>query len=185
MTTEPNAKLPVLRQCQEAIEWLRHTRRETVTCLWFFRDLFADPAAVHKDWKQVVDLMDSTFNILLRGNQLTTDVLRKLGELEGEDPTFRSVFAEKIERLEATGVRSVRTVRRFAEAVDPNFFAADARRARTPVYLTTDADGTVLQNLQGYLRELEAIIDEEERQLVDMEGFLSLRGREMEMGLTW
>ena len=34
-------------------------------------------------------------------------------------------------------------------------------------------------------RDLHHVKDEEERQLVDMEGFLSLRGREMEMGLTW
>ncbi len=178
-------KLALLRQCREAIGWLRDARRETVTSLWFFRDRFADPQEATQDWKLVLDLMDNTFNVLLRGNQLTTDILRSLTEAEGDDPIFRSILTEKVERLETTGTRAVRAVRKFAEAVDPNFFNTNARRARPPAFLSDGSDPAGLQRVVSHLQDIEAIIVDEERQLVDLEGFLSLRGRDLEMGLQW
>lgn len=183
--TDLDRKLAVLRQCREAIEWLRDARRETVTSLWFFRDRFADPQEATRDWKLVLDLMDNTFNILLRGNQLTTDILRSLTEAEGDEPIFRSILTEKVARLEATGNRAVRAVRKFAETVDPNFFNTNARRIRPPAFLTDGSDPAGLPKVLAHLQDLEALIVEEERQLVDLEGFLSLRARDLEMGLQW
>ncbi len=183
--TDLDRKLGALRQCRQAIEWLRDARRETVTSLWFFRDHFADPQEATRDWKQILDLMDNTFSVLLRGNQLTTDILRGLTEAEGDDTTFRGVLTEKVERLEATGNRAVRGVRRFAEAVDPNFFNTNARRARPPAFLTDGSDPESLPKVFGHLQDLEALIAEEEHQLVDLDSFLSLRARDLEMGLQW
>ncbi|HEY7677235.1 MAG TPA: hypothetical protein VIG69_09195 [Candidatus Methylomirabilis sp.] len=177
--------LVLLRQCREAIQWLRDARRETVTSLWFFRDRFSDPQEATREWKLVLDLMDNTFSVLLRGNQLTTDILRSLAEAEGDNPAFRNILTEKVERLEATGNRAVRGVRKFAEALDPNFFNTNARRARPPAFLTDGSDPKGLPKVLGHLQDLEALIVEEERQLVDLEGFLSLRARDLELGLQW
>jgi hypothetical protein len=183
--TDLDRKLAALRQCRQAIGWLRDARRETVTSLWFFRDRFADPQEATREWKQVLDLMDNTFSVLLRGNQLTTDILRGLTEAEGDDPTFRGVLTQKVERLEATGNRAVRGVRKFAEAVDPDFFNTNARRARPPAFLIDGSDPEGLPKVLGHLQDLEALIAEEEHQLVDLDSFLSLRARDLEMGLQW
>lgn len=183
--TDPNRKLGVLRQCQETIEWLREARRETLTCLWFFRELFADPGEAVRNGKLVLDLMDETFNMLLRGNQLATGILRSLADLEGDDQTFRRLLAAKVEHLEATGARAGRAVRKFAEAVYPDFFDPPTRRERAPAVPGRGLDEAGLFQVRDHLAELEAIIAEEEQQLVDMEGFLSLRARDLELGLRW
>lgn len=180
-----NRKLDVLRQCKDALDWLQNARGETITSLWTLRELFGDPAETARNWKLVLELMDQTFNVLLRGNQLITDILHGLADLEGDDPIFSSILTEKLGRLEATGVRAVRTVRKFAEAVDPKFFSPHPRPMRPPGFLTGGKDAPALQTVRNHLEELEAIITEEERQLMDMDGFLSLRGRDLEMGLAW
>lgn len=182
---DPNRKLAVLRQCREAIEWLRDARCETLTSLWFLRDRFADPREAARDWRAVLDLMDHTFNVLLRGSQLTTDILRELIDAEGDDPNFRGLFVTKVNRLAATGNRSVRGVRQVAQAVDPNFFVAGARGSHPPAFLAEGSDPAGRQTVLDHLKDLEAIIMEEEHQLVDLEGFLSLRGRDLELGLRW
>ena len=47
------------------------------------------------------------------------------------------------------------------------------------------ADPADLQKVFGHLQDLEAIVVQKERHLVDVEGFLSLRGQGLEMGLRW
>lgn len=182
---ERNRKLDVLRQCKDALAWLQDARAETITSLWTLRELFADPARAAGKWRQVLELMDQTFNVLLRGNQLVTDILHGLADLEGDDPHFRAILVEKLERLEATGERGVRAIRGFAEAVDPRFFSSQPRPLCAPAFLADGGDAPVLKAIRTHLGDLEAIIAEEERQLVDMETFLSLRGRDLEMGLAW
>jgi hypothetical protein len=183
-TIEQDKKLAILRQCQDAIAWLQSARGESVTSLWALREMFEDADEAIRHWKLVLDLMDHTFNVMLRGNQLVTDILQSLVELEGEDP-FRALLAEKMERLEATGVRAVHGIRKFAEAVDPTFFSPRGRRAPAPSSPAGGYDPARFHPVREHLVELEAIIAEEERQLVDLEGFLSLRGRDLELGLRW
>ncbi len=183
--TETDKKLSTLHQCQGAIAWLQTARGESVTSLWALREMFEDAEEAIRHWKLVLELMDHTFNVMLRGNQLITDILESLVELEGEDPAFRSLLMQKAERLEATGVRAVRGIRTFAEAVDPTFFRPAGRRIPAPSLPAGGYDPAHFHPVREHLDELEAIIAEEERQLVDLEGFLSLRGRDLELGLTW
>lgn len=183
--TDLDRKLALLRQSREAIAWLRDVRRESVTSLWLLRDRFADPRGAARDWKLVLELMDHTFDLLLRGNRLTTDILRSLIDAEGDGANFRKLLTEKVERLAATGTRAARGVGQLVEAVDPNFFTPAARRPHPPAFLTDGSDPAGLREVLGHLQDLEAIITEEEHQLVDLEGFLSLRGRDLELGLRW
>ncbi len=177
--------MPILRQCQDAIDWLQTARGESVTSLWALREMFEDAGEVIRNWKLVLELMDHTFNVMLRGNQLVTDILQGLVELEGEDSAFRSILMTKVERLEATGGRAVRGIRKFAEAVDPTFFSPSGRRGPLPAFREGGSNPAHFHHVCEHIDELEAILMEEERQLVDLEGFLSLRGRDLELGLTW
>ena len=87
--TETDKKLSILRQCQGAIAWLQTARGESATSLWALREMFEEPWEAVRHWQLVLDLMDHTFNVLLRGNQLIADIFHGLVEhflsLRGHD----------------------------------------------------------------------------------------------------
>jgi len=182
---EQRDKLRLLRRCQDALDGLRLLRGESATALQALRELFDDPWALPENLAVLVEFMDHTANTLQRGNQLINEILRDLLHLEDQDPSLRSILMTKLDGLEASGRRALGEVRRLAELADPALPGRPGPRGSAPAPHRPGSVPMRLPEGGKHLDELEAIIAEGERLIADLEGFLSLRERDLEFGATW
>jgi hypothetical protein len=181
---EQRDKLRLLRRCQDALDGLRLLRGESATALQALRELFDDPWAVPENLAVLVEFMDHTAKTLQRGNQLINEILRELVHLGDQDPSLRSTLMTKLDGLEASGRRALGEARRLAELANPALHERPGHGGPAPA----PPPGSISMRLpeaRRHLDELGAIITESERLLGDLEGFLSLRERDLEFGSTW
>ncbi len=182
--TEQDDKLRLLRRSQDALDGLRILRGEAATALEALREVFGDPWAAPESLAMVVEFMDHTAKALQRGNQLINEILRDLLLLGDQDPSLRSILMTKLDGLEASGRRALSEVRRLAEPANP----ALPGRSGHGDSVSAARPGSIpmrLPEARKHLDELDTIITEGERLLGDLEGFLSLRERDLEFGSTW
>lgn len=181
---EQEHKLRLLRRCQDALDGLRILRGESTTAVEALREVFEDPWAAPENLAVVVEFMDHTAKTLQRGNQLINEILRELLQLGDQDASLRSILMTKLDGLEASGRRALGEARRLAELAGPALPDRPGHGGSAPA----PRPGSIpmrLPEARKHLDELDAIITEGERLLGDLEGFLSLRERDLEFGSTW